>query len=104
MLGKPLAAEAAKEGIAGFAAAPAEIEFGLAQRDPHQADELHLVILLERAVEEFVFPVRPAGNVEHPIRPLAAINRQHPAVVEQRCLSGKALRGGLGEFVLQSDA
>ena len=67
-----------------------ERELGLLLGDPHQAHQLHLVVLGDGPAEELEFPVGPAGDVEHAVRPAAAIDRRQAAVVGQRGLGGAA--------------
>ena len=58
-----LIAEAAEERVARFARPPDEFELRLAFGDPNQADQLNLLVLRQRAIQEFVFPVRPARDI-----------------------------------------
>ena len=63
--------------------------FGWRRGDPDQADELDLIVFLERAAEELELPVGPPAHVEHPIRPAPLIDDNQPAVVGERLLAGR---------------
>src|SRR5206468_9144764 len=99
-----LVAEAAKERIARFTGPPDELKLRLAFGDPNQANQLDLLVLRQRAIEEFVFPVRPARDIQNAIRPAAAVHNQHPAVVGQRGLRGSLWLVELVEFILRRNA
>src|SRR5690242_13438361 len=79
-----LVAEAAIERVGAFAGSPAERELRLLLGDPHEPDEIHLVVFLQSAANELELPIRPARDVEHAVRPAAAIDRGQAAIVDER--------------------
>src|SRR5690606_10303857 len=87
------AAEAAEERIAGFAGAAAELEFGFAEGETEEADELELRVVEEGAIEELEFPIRAAADVENAIGGAAAIEEHDAAIVVQRGFVGDRRRG-----------
>ena len=78
--------EAAEQRIGRFAGPAAERELRLALGDPHEADQLELVVVVEGPAQELEFPVRPAAHIQHAIRPAAAIDHDQPLVVGRRCV------------------
>ncbi len=76
--------EAAEERIGRFLGMAAERELRLALRDSHQADEFELIVVRQCAAEELEFPIGPAAQIEHAIRPAAAIDDNLPFVVRER--------------------
>ena len=99
-----LIAEAPEERVARFAGPPDEFELRLAFGDPNQADQLNLLVLRQCAIQEFVFPVRPARDIQNAIRPAAAVHDQDPTVVGQRGLRGSLWLVELVQFALRRNA
>ena len=61
--------EPVERGAGRPGALAAEVELRLATGDPHQADELDLLVVCERAAQELELPVGPPAHVEHPVGP-----------------------------------
>src|SRR5206468_3934497 len=87
-----LIAKAAKEGIRAFATAAEKAELRLLLGHAHEANEIHLVVFIDRAAQEFEFPVGAAADIQHAIRPAATIDGGQAAVVGQ-CRFGRAAGG-----------
>ena len=95
-----LIAETTEERVAGFAGASAKLELRLASRDAQQGDELDLIVFQHGALEEFVFPIRTARDVEDAVRPASAIDHDDAAVVRERGFGGGGDVGRvLGRFL-----
>ena len=98
-----LIAETAKERIARFADAAAEIKFRLAFGNADESGQFDLVIAFDGAIEEFIFPIGPAGHIENAVRPSAAIDDDDPAVIGERGFGGNFRYGELVPFALGAD-
>src|SRR5207249_8938204 len=97
-----LVAKSTEQWIAGLAGTAEKIELRLAPGHADQTDQLQLVVLLRRPVEEFEFPVRPAGDVENTIRTVPAVHHQHGGVIGQRGFLRFVLSSRFAEFVLRA--
>ena len=89
-----------KSGLVDCGRGVAEVELRLAAGDPHQADELDLFVVLERAAEELELPVGTAADVEHPVGPAPLVDDDEPAVVGERLLARAPGRRGRPGLVL----
>ena len=85
--------EAAEQWICRFVGVAAERKLRFAAGDAHQADELELFVVGQRAAQELELPIGPAAYIEHAVRTAAAIDDDLPFVVGERgfgCLGGTA--------------
>ena len=73
--------EAAIERIALLAGPAPPVVLGLAFRHPNQAHQLHLLVFAEGPLEELVFPVRSARDIENPVRASSSVHGDRPFVV-----------------------
>ena len=65
---------------------PAPIILRLAPGYPQQHDKLHLLVFLDRSLEEFQVPVGSARHVEDAVGAFAAIDDDGPFIIGERCL------------------
>ena len=96
--------EPVEEGAGRPGARAAEVELRLAAGDPHQADELDLLVVVDGPAEELELPVGPPAHVEHPVGPAPLVDDDEPAVVGERLLARSRRRRRLLRPCFSSEA